>query len=113
MINTKRDRKNLFVNLARINLVKKLAPLLKPGGGYHARIEDGRFVPNFPAMATDAPWVYVKSSIDLRCDIYHRVFFNVLKMIPSRCRECYKVVVRPRNLIELFDLLISLYPPRS
>jgi len=104
MINTKKDRENLYVNLNKINLVKKLAPLLGPRGGYHARLEDGRFVPNFPAMATDAPWVYVKTALDLRCDIYHRVFFNVLKRIPSRCRECYKVVVRPRNLVELFDL---------
>lgn len=61
-------------------------------------------MPNFPAMGTDAPWVYVKSSPDLRCDIFHRVFFGTVGMIGSRCRECWKVVVRPRNLIELFDL---------
>ena len=104
MINTKRDRTNLYLNLDRINLVKKLKPLLKPGGRYHARMEDGRFVPNFPAMATDAPWVYVKSSLGMRCDIYHGVLFNILKIIPSRCRACFKVVVRPRNVVDLFDL---------
>lgn len=104
MINTKIDRKNLYLMLDRLNLPKRIAPLLAPGGGYHARIEDGKYVPNHPAMATDAPWVYVKTSPGMRCDIYHRIFFNVLKMIPSRCRECWKVVVRPRTIIELFDL---------
>lgn len=104
MINTKHDRNNLYLRLNRINLVKMLAPLLTPGGGYHCRIEDGKFVPNAVAMSNDAPWVYVKSSSDLRCDIFHRVIFNTLGFIPSRCRECYKVVVRPRNVVELFNL---------
>ena len=104
MINTKRDRKNLYMNLSRLNLISKLKPLLGPKGGYHCRIEDGRFAPNFPAMATNAPWVYVKQGIGIRCDIYHQIFFNVLKMIPSRCRKCYKVVCMPQTLVQLFDL---------
>jgi len=101
MINTKKDRKNLYLRLCNMDLKKKLSTLLK--GQYHARIEDGKFVPNLPAMGIEAPWVYVQSS-PARCDIYHRVFFDVLKMIPSYCRECYKVVVMPRTLVELFDL---------
>jgi hypothetical protein len=104
MINTKKDRKGLYLRLNKIDLTKKLAPLLGKGAGYHARIGDGKFVPNATSMAIGAPWVYVKSYPGIRCDIYHRVLFNVLKIIPSRCRECYKVVVRPRNLVELFDL---------
>jgi len=102
MINTKKDRKNLYLRLDKLNLIKKLQPLL--GKSYHLRIEDGKFVPNNPAMADGAPWVYVQTTDDARCDIYHRVFFNILKHVPSYCRECYKVVVRPRNLVELFDL---------
>lgn len=104
MINTKRNREGLYVALDRINLVKRLAPLLKPGGGYHARMEDGKFVPNMPTMATDAPWIYTKVNPGMRCDIYHRVLFNVTNMVPSRCRKCWKVVVRPRTVKELFDL---------
>ena len=100
MINTKKDRKNLYLRLDRLNLIKKLKALTS----YHLRMEDGKFVPNSPAMAEDAPWVYVKTAVDARCDIYHRVFFQVLEHVPNYCRECYKIVVRPRNLIELFDL---------
>ena len=104
MINTKTDRKNLFVNLSKIALTLKLKSLLKPGGGFHLRLEDGKFVPNAVSLGWDAPWVYVKTVSDARCDIYHRVFFNVLKKVPGRCRNCWKIVVRPRNLVELFDL---------
>ena len=101
MINTKSNRKNLYVKLSKMDLVTKLSTLLK--SSYHARMEDGKFVPNLPAMGLDAPWCYIKSN-GARCDIYHRVFFDVLGMIPSYCRECYKVVIAPRNLVELFDL---------
>jgi len=101
MINTKKDKKNLYVRLCKMDLRKKLEPLLR--NQYHARIEDGKFVPTLPQMGLDAPWVYIKSN-QSRCDIYHRVFFNVLKTIPSYCRECYKVVVMPRSLVELFNL---------
>ena len=104
MINTKRDRKNLFVNLSKIALTLKLKKLLKPGGGYHLRLEDGKFVPNAVSLGWDAPWIYVQTVSDARCDIYHRVFFDVLKQVPSYCRNCWKIVVRPRSLIELFDL---------
>jgi len=104
MISTKRDRENLYLRLDKLNIIKKVKPLLDRGGGYHCRLEDGRFVPNFPAMAWDAPWIYTKSSHATRCDIYHRILFNELNFIPSRCRRCFKVVVGPRSLVELFDL---------
>ncbi len=105
MINTKKDRADLYLRLNRINLIKKLRPLLKvPGGSYHARLEDGKFVPNFPVLAIDSPWVQVQADLTMRCDIYHRVLFDVLGIIPSRCRECWKIVVRPNTLEQLFDL---------
>ena len=103
MINTKKGRKNLYLRLNRINLVKKLSKLLGAGGRYYLRMEDGKFMPNRPSMGHQAPWVYVKGS-GARCDLYHRVFFDVLKHIPSYCRSCWKVVVMPRNLVELFNL---------
>lgn len=104
MINTKKDRKNLYVNLSKLDLIKKLEKLLA-GGGYILREEDGRFVPPRTAMGYDVPWVYVKSIEGNRCDLAHKVYAELLDHIPSFCRECYKVVVRPRTLEELFDLL--------
>lgn len=103
MINTKTDRKNLYLSLTKIDLVKKLSSILGPGGTHHLRLEDGNIVPNMPAKAPTSPWVNVKVS-EARCDIYHRILFTLLNHIPSYCRECYKVVVMPRTLVELFDL---------
>ncbi len=55
-------------------------------------------------MAWDAPWVYVQQIETARCDIYRAVFYGALDHIHTNCRRCWKVVVRPRNLVELFDL---------
>ena len=104
MINTKKNRKDLYLKLDKLNLTKKLSPLLKPGGGYHARVEDGLFVPNIVGMSTDAPWIYIQKMLGMRCDISHKILFTIIKMVPSYCRKCWKVVVRPRNIVELFDL---------
>ncbi len=104
MINTIRNRENLWVDLEKKDWVTKLDPLLKPGGGYVLRPEDGAFVHRFPTLAHNAPWVYVQPDRRLRCDIYHRVFFPILNHVHSVCRECWKVVVRPRTVVELFDL---------
>jgi hypothetical protein len=103
MINTKVDRENLFVNLNRLNLVKKIVELVTKGG-YYARPEDGKFVPRLPGAPLDAPWVYVKVHQQLRCDVYHRVLFKFFKIVPSTCRSCWKIVVMPRTVVELFDL---------
>jgi len=67
-------------------------------------MEDSKFVPKMASVGWDAPWVYVQSDPCARCDLYHRVFFNVLDHIHSYCRDCWKVVVRPQNLVQLFDL---------
>jgi len=102
MLDTKKDRKNLYVKLSNIDLITKYKPLLEKG--YKLRVEDGKFVPRQIASAHEVPWVYVKTDPKSRCDIFHTVFHQIERYIPSYCRECYKVVVRPRNLIELFDL---------
>jgi hypothetical protein len=104
MIDTRKNRKNLYMELDNLALVRKLRPLLERGG-YILRPSDSKFIPKITSMAWDSPWVYVKSVPQARCDLYHRVFFNILRHVHSYCRSCWKVVVRPRNLVELFDLL--------
>lgn len=102
MINTIKDRKNLYMRLDKLNIVSKLMPLLN--SGYVLRVEDGKFVPKSRSIAHNAPWVYVKSAELARCDVYHRVFFDILGHVPTYCRNCWKVVVKPKILRDLFNL---------
>lgn len=102
MINTRTDRENLYVNLDKKDYITKVSDILKQG--YKIRVEDGKFVPGATAMGHGAPWVYTKTYPGYRCDIAHSVFWELLHHIPNQCRKCYKVVVRPRTLEELFNL---------
>ena len=102
-INTKKERENLYMKLDQLDLVNKLKPLLEKQG-YILRADDAKFVPRNVATAWDAPWMYVQFDPIGRCDLYHRVFYNVLGHIHSFCRQCWKVVVRPFNLEQLFNL---------
>lgn len=105
MLNTKlENRKQLWAKLGKLGLVHRLRTILGPTGSYMLRPEDGMFVPVNPGYEPMTPWVYIKQTIESRCNLYQRVFFGALGHIPSFCRSCWKVVVRPRNLIELFDL---------
>lgn len=55
------------------------------------------------------PWHYIKAT-EGDCWPQHHIFLNELaphsklQFIPEWCHECYKVVVRPRTLKELFTL---------
>jgi hypothetical protein len=102
MIDTIKNRKNLYLQLTKWDIAGKVKKILDRG--YIVRPEDGMIVPRQMAIAHDAPWVYTKSDPLCRCELYHKVFYNILDHIHSRCRGCWKVVVRPRTLVELFDL---------
>jgi hypothetical protein len=105
MIETRQNRGGLYLKLSNLDVLTKLTKLVDGANPpYKLRPEDGRFVPRSAAMGHDVPWVYVLSDHRARCDIYHTVFFSLLEHVHSYCRNCYKVVVRPRNLVELFDL---------
>ena len=55
-------------------------------------------------MVHHTPWIHQKSSVYKRCGFDHNICFNYFGIIPHRCLECWKVVVFPRTLKELFEL---------
>lgn len=56
-------------------------------------------------MAVDTPWIHVKHADGKRCNLDHFLLFNYFGFVPRRCMECWKTVVAPRTLRELFQLL--------
>ena len=53
----------------------------------------------------DTPWVHVKLDQGRECHMNLSILFKYFGIIPKQCRQCWKVVVRPRTLVELFKLL--------
>lgn len=57
------------------------------------------------AMEVVTPWIHAVPGRDKDCGLWHQIMFDEYRILPSACMECWKVVVQPRNLKELFGLL--------
>lgn len=55
-------------------------------------------------IETVIPWIQVRSDKEMNCALWHHIWFIYFEFIPSYCLNCWKVVVRPRTLKELFAL---------
>ena len=91
------------------DILEHLRPLWE-GGGFHLRA-DGKLEGN-PQSAIEGPWHYIKHRWEFDCFTWHQVIFENIskrlvigqKFVPAGCQECFKVVVRPRTLKQLFAL---------
>jgi hypothetical protein len=68
-----------------------------------SRQRDGRIIcPD----KSDPETVWIYSGRDNRrlCDLWHRVFFNIFRIISTECQSCWKVVARPMTLSQLIEI---------
>lgn len=86
------------------DVISQFEVLLRQGG-YYLRDVDGKFEAT-THLGWDTPWWHIRHRGDLDCNLWHRIMFDAMgqKFVPSNCMNCYKVVVRPRTLRELFAL---------
>lgn len=90
-----------FHGIVDSDLLTPVLPMLRRGV-YHF-VNDGRIEVDFK-MTADTPWVHVRQDCRKNCGIWHQVWFQLYGIIPSYCQSCWKVVVRPTTLKELFML---------
>lgn len=108
------EKISLYDWLKGHDILEWLRPLWD-GGGWYLR-KDGKIVPNRAMIAIDTPWVHHGHTQWAKCHIWSKVMFQVISLqmgkhfadgvpfVPSGCQGCYKVVVRPRTLVQLFAL---------
>lgn len=55
----------------------------------------------------DYEWHHVRLATNVDCHLWHRVMFELMgkQWVPTGCQNCYKVVIKPRTLKELFATL--------
>ena len=53
----------------------------------------------------DSDQIFRRNTFDLNCDRHFKVF-NTFNVIPKFCFGCYKILINPKNIIELFKLYI-------
>lgn len=90
-------------DLDKHDFMERVKPIL---GTWYQRESDLKLVKRSElGQLVDNPWVHVSQKSENRCDVWHHMIFNCFNVLPSKCMDCYKVVVAPRTLTELFKLL--------
>lgn len=56
-----------------------------------------------PSILPQTPWCHFHQ-INRYCDIWQDIFFTSLRVLPSFCLDCFKIVLRPKTCLELFKL---------
>lgn len=74
--------------------------------GYIVDINSGKLTPAIRSKPVNVPWFYVRPDDSKDCGFWHNIIFDIYEMFPVGCLDCWKVVVRPRTLTELFKLLV-------
>jgi len=79
------------------------APLLQMGWRWDAERKVIRQMGE-QFLAAETPWCHAKGTPLKHCALDHNVLFPCFNIIHPRCLQCWKVVVTPHNLIQLFEL---------
>ena len=93
-------------------IIKHLMMLLGRGTNWICGI-DHKYRQVYNLIEPAVPWVYVRRVENIRCSRHNGILFEQFQIIPRYCMECYKVVIRPRTIVELFKLhevMLSKFP---
>jgi hypothetical protein len=102
---------NPYDHLKSYDVISMLKPLIE-SGAYDLRAEDGKLKGRYYSISSQTPWVHVKHARGFNCGLWHQIIFNVIvkalppeqRFVPQHCQSCWKVVVKPRTLQQLFNL---------
>lgn len=92
---------NYYMDLIKKDIIEPVMPLINRGT--YKFTNDGRLEAE-TRMHSETPWVHIRQDPQKNCGLWHHVWFNYYGIIPSYCQQCWKVVVRPRTLTELFQV---------
>ena len=89
------------MDFVKADIIEPIRPLLEKG--VYRFSSSGKIEADF-RMQAETPWVHIRQDSVRKCSLWHQVWFNYYNIIPAGCQKCWKVVVRPRTLKELFEV---------
>jgi hypothetical protein len=98
--------------LTKWDLIDKLQPLFRGGSYYYDK--DSCKIKKHEVLAVNMPWIFARRPEWMNCGLWHQVYFQCLRSVHSQCLNCYKVVVKPQTVKQLFalhELMIDLNLP--
>jgi len=104
---------SMWKEIEKNDLIGKLKPLFMNGRLY-VDPEDNKIRRVKQVMHVNNPWIFIQQPDWINCGLWHQIYFDQLKIIHSACFSCFKVVVTPKTVKELFqlyDIMLSLDLP--
>lgn len=101
---------NYYQQLVSADVVSWVSELLDKHN-YRWRFEDGKIIAQLETGISSTPWHHVQHDHRLNCALWHQIMFSMVApktgklFVPSKCQNCFKVVVRPKTLAQLFALM--------
>lgn len=93
------------------NLIRLLASKLR-SGELSLRGSDSKFIANLD-VDWNSPWIHQKADYLKNCYLWKDIIFHEIvekhlpashQFVPVNCQDCYKVVVKPKTVEQLFRL---------
>ena len=97
------NESGIALSMKQVDIISPVLPLIKSGAMY---IDvDGKIKIPMSGAEPQTPWIHPRCDHNRDCGLWHAIMFNHYGFIPSQCFECWKIVVSPRTLKELWQLL--------
>jgi len=97
--------RDFYTRVMEEDTLGRLRPAFQ-SGDYYLCPDTHKIKTVLPESAmVESPWVHVKRNPEINCRVWHKIWFNLLGILPSPCLNCWKVVVVPESLPQLFALL--------
>jgi hypothetical protein len=96
------EKKSLFQNLIKYDLITAFEPLFQKG---HCYLNDEGKIELLRTVEHNSNWLHIQNDNKRACHFATEILFKTVfrqKMVPSLCQNCWKVVITPRTLSELF-----------
>jgi hypothetical protein len=77
---------------------------IRDAGQGIAEAKEGKIRYKFDQLMLDSPWIFGRECGERECKRWHKIYFEKFGILPRGCMHCWKIVVRPKNLDELFEL---------
>jgi hypothetical protein len=94
---------SLFEDLSEIDILGPIASGLNAGKYTYSMDGKLRFAKGLE-LKVDSPWIDTKIALDRHCGLWHIIYFNEYRLVSRNCFNCWKIVVRPKTLKDLFGL---------
>uniref|UniRef100_A0A6M3L805 Uncharacterized protein n=1 Tax=viral metagenome TaxID=1070528 RepID=A0A6M3L805_9ZZZZ len=93
----------MYEKLASIDVIGPAAEFMDAHG--FGLVENGKIAPMNPwHHKIQTPWINAVAAPDRDCGRWLGVYFPVYGFIPRHCYHCFKIVVKPNTLDDLFKL---------